>query len=253
MEYASGIKLRDILLDNGNWWKFFLTHRRLIRTSIIINVLKVLVGRTRFLGYRFFVCPKCHQSIKAPHSCKSRFCSSCGKKATDDWIKNSFNTLPDTTWQHITFTMPNLLWDFFWVNRYLTNKIPLTNLWRTFDNPLEEPQKHLRARLRGTLREGAFLGGRACPAGQGRGLRGKEKDGGSGGSVSGVPATHELPWKSGDALPSTHCRFLFFSRGIRAVGPNFGTQRKHRAFYRTDRRNARQESEKVRRYDGVTV
>lgn len=124
MEYVSGIKLRDILLDNGNWWKFFLTHRRLIRTSIIINVLKVLVCRTRFLGYHFFVCPKCHQSIKAPHSCKSRFCSSCGKKATDDWIKNSFNTLPDTTWQHITFTMPNLLWDFFWVNRYLINKIP---------------------------------------------------------------------------------------------------------------------------------
>jgi hypothetical protein len=127
MEYVSGngIKLRNIFLDNGNWWKLFLMHRHLIRLSIIINVLKLLVCRTSFLGYHHFACPTCSKSIKVPHSCKSRFCPSCGKKATDTWIKNSFNTLPRTTWQHITFTMPEDLWDFFWLNRYLMNRIPL--------------------------------------------------------------------------------------------------------------------------------
>ena len=126
MEYVSGhIKLRDIFLDNGNWWKLFLSHRHLIRYSIITNVLKLLICRTGFLGYHLFLCTTCGKSIKAPHSCKSRFCSSCGKKATDDWIKTSFDTLPKTKWQHITFTMPAALWDFFWVNRYLMNKIPL--------------------------------------------------------------------------------------------------------------------------------
>jgi hypothetical protein len=124
MEYISGLKLRTIFLDNGNWWKLFLKHRHLIRISIITNVLKLLVCRTSFLGYHAFVCPQCHKSIKVPHSCKSRFCSSCGKKATDDWIKNRFNTLPDTTWQHITFTMPAAFWCFFWYNRYLFDKIP---------------------------------------------------------------------------------------------------------------------------------
>ncbi len=124
MEFVSGIKLRDIFLDNGNWWKLFLKYHTLIRLSIIINVLKLLVCRTEFLGYHFFLCPKCAKSIKAPHSCKSRFCPSCGKKATDDWIKTSFNTLPRTTWQHITFTIPDGLWPFFWVNRYLMNKVP---------------------------------------------------------------------------------------------------------------------------------
>jgi len=41
MEYVSSnrIKLRDIFLDNGNWWKLFLKHKHLIRLSIIINVL----------------------------------------------------------------------------------------------------------------------------------------------------------------------------------------------------------------------
>ena len=127
MEYVSSnrIKLRDIFLDNGNWWKLFLKHKRLIRLSIIINVLKLLVCRTSFLGYHHFVCLKCSKSIKVPHSCKSRLCPSCGKKATDIWIKNSFNTLPKTTWQHITFTMPEELWNLFWLNRYLMNRIPL--------------------------------------------------------------------------------------------------------------------------------
>lgn len=127
MEYVSesGIKLRNIFLDNGNWWKLFLLRRDLIRISIIINVLKLLVCRTSFLGYHYFVCPTCSKSVKAPHTCKSRFCPSCGKKATDIWIKNSFNTLPRTTWQHITFTMPEALWVFFWLNRHLMNRIPL--------------------------------------------------------------------------------------------------------------------------------
>ncbi len=124
MEYVSGIKIRDILLDNGNWWKFFLKHRHLIRISIIINVLKLLVCRTSFLGYHLFSCPHCGKNIKVPHSCKSRFCSSCGKKATDRWIQNKFNTLPQTRWQHITFTMDAKLWTFFRVNRHLMNKIP---------------------------------------------------------------------------------------------------------------------------------
>src|SRR3990172_5086001 len=127
MEYVSSnrIKLRNIFMDNGNWWKLFLKHQHLIRLSIIINVLKLLVCRTSFLGYHHFVCLKCSKSIKVPHSCKSRFCPSCGKKATDIWIKNSFNTLPRTTWQHITFTMPEELWNFFWLNRHLMNRIPL--------------------------------------------------------------------------------------------------------------------------------
>ena len=125
MEYVSGkIKLRDIFLSNGNWWKVFIKHRNLIRFAIIANVLKLLVCRTRYLGYHRFLCPKCYHSIKVPHSCKSRFCSSCGKKATDNWIKNSFNKLPHTKWQHITFTMPDKFWDLFWLNRHLMNKAP---------------------------------------------------------------------------------------------------------------------------------
>ncbi len=124
MEFVSGqIKIRDIFIDNGNWWKFFIGHQELIREAIIINVFKMLACRTSLLGWHVFACPKCLRRFNAPHSCKSRFCSSCGKKATDNWINTAFDTLPDTTWQHITWTMPEQLQPFLWINRHLFNKL----------------------------------------------------------------------------------------------------------------------------------
>ncbi len=126
MEHLSGtIKIRNIFLNNGNWWKLFLKHRNLIRIAIITNVLKLIVCRTSFLGYHIYQCLRCGHTLKTPHSCKSRFCPSCGKKATDNWIQKQLETLPKTVWQHITFTLPSQLWEFFWLNRYLFNKIPI--------------------------------------------------------------------------------------------------------------------------------
>ena len=48
------ISLKHIFLDNGNWWKFFLKYRRIIRRAIVTNVLKMLACRTAALGYRLF-------------------------------------------------------------------------------------------------------------------------------------------------------------------------------------------------------
>jgi len=63
-------------------------------------------------------------SEKAYHTCKSIFCSSCGKKATDKWMKEKFSNFPATNWQHITFTLPSELWEFFWFKRKLIGMIP---------------------------------------------------------------------------------------------------------------------------------
>ena len=38
-------------------------------------------------------------------------------------MQNAFNRLPQTRWQQITFTMPDVLWDIFWHNRHLINKV----------------------------------------------------------------------------------------------------------------------------------
>nr|WP_233268292.1 transposase [Pantoea sp. BAV 3049] len=53
-------------------------------------------------------------------TCKSKACSSCGLKATEQWIAEQQHILPDFDRQHITFTMPHLLWPF-------NNNCPLLN------------------------------------------------------------------------------------------------------------------------------
>jgi len=52
-------------------------------------------------------------------TCKSRACNSCGTKATEHWVQTQQHVLPDCEWQHITFTMPDTLWEIFRYNRSL--------------------------------------------------------------------------------------------------------------------------------------
>jgi len=78
---------------------------------------------TPFMGYHLYQCSGCNFTKACFHTCKSRFCSTCGKKATDNWIERHLNILPQTTYQHITFTFPSELQPLFWLNRHLINKI----------------------------------------------------------------------------------------------------------------------------------
>jgi hypothetical protein len=73
------------------------------------------------MGYATHCCsnPACDHRKTVCFSCKSRFCPTCGKKATDQWILTQRATLPDTEWQHITFTMPSAVWEIFQLNRDL--------------------------------------------------------------------------------------------------------------------------------------
>ena len=90
-----------------------------IRDGIIFNVTKILSCKTKYLGFKSYTCQKCSNVKSVLFSCKGRFCSSCGKKQTDNWISKTTNVLPKTLWQHITFTMPDSLWPIFWLNRHL--------------------------------------------------------------------------------------------------------------------------------------
>jgi hypothetical protein len=118
--------LKFILQHNANWWHFFREHDTRIRHAIILNIVRWLSCGTLIRGHTEYRCsnPKCDHTIKVPFSCKGRACSSCGKKAAEIWMNQQNHILPKTKWQHITFTMPSQLWDFFWYNRFLLNKIP---------------------------------------------------------------------------------------------------------------------------------
>ena len=107
MEIVSGkFSIKQIFLHNDNWLRFSNKYKALIRDDIHFNVEKIFTCKTEDLGFHKYICPSCGLTLKVPHTCKSRFCSSCGKIAVDNWVQNSLSKFPDLNYQHIIFTLP---------------------------------------------------------------------------------------------------------------------------------------------------
>ena len=122
---AKKYTIKQILLSNQNWWLFYEKYKTRIRPAIITCIVKLLSCKNIIRGYREYHCsnPNCSHVKLIPFTCKCKACSSCGKKATEIWIQKQNQLLPNTSWQHITFTMPCELWGFFWYNRQLLSLV----------------------------------------------------------------------------------------------------------------------------------
>ena len=59
-----------------------------------------------WFGCHVYQCPNCHKIEIVPHSCKSRFCPSCGKLATDRWADEVLNELLDVPYHHLVMSAP---------------------------------------------------------------------------------------------------------------------------------------------------
>ncbi len=114
-------KLKQLLLTSQLWWNYYQKHTASLRDVVLDNINRILACGRLFMGYATWLCSneQCSHSKKICMGCKSRFCNTCGKKLTDQWIEKQRALLPDTEWQHITFTMPGELWAFFLLNREL--------------------------------------------------------------------------------------------------------------------------------------
>ena len=91
----------------------------------IENVAKVLACGTSYMGSKHYACenPQCTHTKVICQTCNSRFCNSCGQKATERWINYQGEVLPDCEYRHLTFTMPDVLWEIFRLNRDLLNEL----------------------------------------------------------------------------------------------------------------------------------
>lgn len=107
--------IKQIFQDNGNWERFREKYGDKLRPNIIAEVEKMLACRDPLkLGYHKYVCEKCGKVERiVPHSCKSRFCSSCGKVMVDQWIERSMQGFIDVPYHHIVFTIPRELRNIF--------------------------------------------------------------------------------------------------------------------------------------------
>lgn len=96
-----------------------------IREDTTQNVEKVLKCRTDKLGFFTHKCNGCNDLKHIYFSCKSRFCNSCGKRASDLWMNNLIERRPRWLhYYHLAFTIPEELRPFFKRHRQTLQLLP---------------------------------------------------------------------------------------------------------------------------------
>lgn len=90
----------------AHWADFVANSDRWIRPVVFETVRKLLACRTPILGCHLYRCRGCRRLHVVPHSCKSRFCSRCGKLATDRWADGVLNALLDVPYHHLVMSVP---------------------------------------------------------------------------------------------------------------------------------------------------
>jgi len=103
--------IKQIFKEN---WERFRLERGDIRPIVIKEVEKIMAcGDKDKLGYSLYACKKCGHKHFVAHTCKSRFCNSCGKVMTDNWIKKMQKEFLNVSYHHIVFSPPSELWLLF--------------------------------------------------------------------------------------------------------------------------------------------
>ena len=110
--------IKDIFNDHWENYKIKFANRK--RRPIIDKVInKFLLCKSFQLGYSLYECPKCHEEKVVPHTCKTRFCSSCGNKYNEDRSISIHSKLFNAKHRHVVFTLPEELRGYFRNNRKL--------------------------------------------------------------------------------------------------------------------------------------
>lgn len=109
--------MKRILVDIRNYWD----HER-TPANVRENLRKVMECGTIALGAEVYA--SATESKAVFHTCKSRFCTSCGQRSTEAWQQEMQAVLPDIPYIGITLTMPVEFRTFFRENRGLLHCVP---------------------------------------------------------------------------------------------------------------------------------
>lgn len=96
-----------------------------VRPVVDETIAKIMACGTSLMGGMRWCCPEegCGHEKTVAFTCKSRSCPHCGVKACTLWIQAMLARLPDTPFQHITFTMPREFWLIVKHNRWLLSEM----------------------------------------------------------------------------------------------------------------------------------
>ena len=112
--------IKQIFADH--WRLFLISYAHLIiRHAVISNVNKLLKCQTSALGFTTFLCEKCNTTKIVFHTCKSRFCNSCGIKYAKERTTAISAKCINCRHRHLVFTIPEELRVFFRKDRNLLN------------------------------------------------------------------------------------------------------------------------------------
>ena len=83
------------------------------RPNALQEIQKIIDCYNKDLGCSLYECPTCHDIIFVGHTCKSRFCSSCGYKYKNDRVENILQTAYNCHHRQIVFTIPDVIRKYF--------------------------------------------------------------------------------------------------------------------------------------------
>ncbi len=114
--------IRDIFIKH---WNSFCNYAKgnnfIIRDIVYYEVAKMMKCRTPALGFSLFECPNCGNTHIQFHSCKSKFCTSCGNKYSKERVINITSKLYNCNHRHLVFTIHDALWNLFRADRNKLN------------------------------------------------------------------------------------------------------------------------------------
>ena len=109
--------IKQLLIDTRAHWDCDSTHSH-VREALgkIINCGTIALGAEVYASNT--------ESKLVFHTCKSRFCTSCGQRATEAWQGELEAVLPDIPYVGITLTMPQEFRTLLQQNRHILRSIP---------------------------------------------------------------------------------------------------------------------------------
>lgn len=109
--------IAQIFNDHWNNLPSYIKHNILnIKPNADKEINKIIDCYNKNLGCSVYFCNDCNQFTFVGHTCKSRFCTSCGYKYKLSRVENIVQTAYNCKHRHIVFTCAKELWPYFFVN-----------------------------------------------------------------------------------------------------------------------------------------
>ncbi len=114
--------IRDIFIDHwSDFCKYADDNNLIIRDIVYFEVAKMMKCKTPQLGFSLYECPECHNTHIQFHTCKSKFCTSCGNKYSKDRVISIESKLYNYNHRHLVFTIHDALRNLFREDRSRLN------------------------------------------------------------------------------------------------------------------------------------